>query len=188
MSDTKTAIVTGSTSGIGLGIAEALAATGMNVMLNGFGDAEEIEATRKDIEDRTGAQVGYHGADMTKPVEIAALAAATEQMFGQVDVIVPNAGIQVVSPVEDFPPEKFEMLMAINLHSVFYLTRAVFGGMKARKWGRVINIASAHGLVASPFKSAYVAAKHGVVGLPRPSRWKARNTASPRTRSARVTC
>ena len=165
MSDTKTAIVTGSTSGIGLGIAQALAGAGMNVMLNGFGDAEEIEATRKDIEDRTGAQVGYHGADMTKPDQIAALAAATEQMFGQVDVIVPNAGIQVVSPVEDFPPEKFEMLMAINLHSVFYLTRAVFGGMKARKWGRMINIASAHGLVASPFKSAYVAAKHGVVGF-----------------------
>ena len=165
MAEQKTAIVTGSTSGIGLGIAEALASAGMNVMLNGFGDADEIEATRADLAERTGANVGYHGADMSKPDEIEGLATATRAAFGQIDVIVPNAGIQVVSPVEDFPPEKWDLLMAINLHSVFHLTRLVFAGMKERNWGRIINIASAHGLVASPFKSAYVAAKHGVVGF-----------------------
>ena len=161
----RTAIVTGSTSGIGLGIAEALAASGMNVMLNGFGDAAEIEATRAGLAARTGAGIGYHGADMSKPDEIAALVEATRSQFGQIDVVVPNAGIQVVSPVEDFPPEKWDLLFAINLHSAFHLTRLVFPEMKARKWGRIVGIASAHGLVASPFKSAYVAAKHGMVGF-----------------------
>jgi 3-hydroxybutyrate dehydrogenase len=162
---TRTAIVTGSTSGIGLGIAEALAGSGMNVMLNGFGDAAEIEATRVGIAERTGAEVGYHGADMSKPAEIEALVDATRSQFGAIDVIVPNAGIQVVSPVEDFPPEKWDLLFAINLHSAFHLTRLTFKEMKERGWGRIVGVASAHGLVASPFKSAYVAAKHGMVGF-----------------------
>ncbi len=165
MSETKTAIVTGSTSGIGLGIAEAFAAAGMNVMLNGFGDPVEIEKTRGDLAQRTGASVGFHGADMSDPSAIEALVEYTREQFGQVDIIVPNAGIQVVSPVEDFPIEKWELIFKINLFSAFHLTRLVFPEMKARKWGRIINIASAHGLVASPFKSAYVAAKHGMIGF-----------------------
>ncbi|MEO1000952.1 MAG: 3-hydroxybutyrate dehydrogenase [Pseudomonadota bacterium] len=162
---TKTAIVTGSTSGIGLGIAEALAGAGMNVMLNGFGDAGEIEATRARIAEETGSGVAYNGADMSVPEEIEGLVTATREAFGQVDIVVPNAGIQVVSPVEDFPVEKWDLLFKINLFSAFHLTRLTFPEMKARKWGRVINLASAHGLVASPFKSAYVAAKHGMVGF-----------------------
>jgi 3-hydroxybutyrate dehydrogenase len=161
----KSAIVTGSTSGIGLGVADAFAAQGARVMLNGFGPADDIERVRADLAVRHGVDVLYNGADMSKPAEIAALAAAAKDAFGQVDIIVNNAGIQHVSPIEDFPPEKWDAVIAINLSSAFHLTRAVFADMKARKWGRIVNIASAHGLVASPFKSAYVAAKHGVLGL-----------------------
>jgi 3-hydroxybutyrate dehydrogenase len=161
----KTAIVTGSTSGIGLGMAEAFCKAGMSVMLNGFGDAAEIEATRSRLARENNVEVGFHGADMTKPDEIGALFKAAEAQFGQVDVIVNNAGIQHVAAVEEFPPEKWDAIIAINLSSAFHLTRHAIPGMKARGWGRVINLASAHGLVASPFKSAYVAAKHGVVGF-----------------------
>ena len=161
----KNAIITGSTSGIGLGIAEAMAAAGMNIMLNGFGDAAEIEAMRSDLATRHGVKVGYHGADMTKPDEIADLVSATVAAFGTIDVLVNNAGIQTVAPIEEFPVEKWDAILAINLSSAFHTTRLALSGMKERKWGRIINIASAHGLVASPFKSAYVAAKHGIVGL-----------------------
>lgn len=165
MTKGRTAIVTGSTSGIGLGIAEAFAAAGMNIMLNGFGDAAEIEAIRARLADRHGVHVSYHGADMTKPAEIAALVAQAEEDFGQVDVVVNNAGIQFVGPVEEFPIEKWDAILAINLSSAFHTTRLTLAGMKQRKWGRIINLASAHALVASPFKSAYVAAKHGMLGL-----------------------
>ncbi|MEO0402498.1 MAG: 3-hydroxybutyrate dehydrogenase [Pseudomonadota bacterium] len=162
---TRTAIITGSTSGIGLGIAEAFAAQGMNIMLNGFGDADEIEATRAALDAKAEGTVVYHGADMTKPAEIADLVAQTEAKFGAVDILVNNAGIQFVGPVEDFPIEKWDAIIAINMSSAFHTIRAALPGMKERKWGRIINIASAHGLVASPFKSAYVTAKHGVIGL-----------------------
>ncbi|WP_299294463.1 3-hydroxybutyrate dehydrogenase [uncultured Tateyamaria sp.] len=162
---TRTAIITGSTSGIGLGIAEAFAAQGMNIMLNGFGDADEIEATRAALDAVSDGTVAYHGADMTKPEEIEDLIRTTETMFGAVDVLVNNAGIQHVSPVEDFPLAKWDAIIAINMSSAFHTIRAALPGMKARKWGRIINVASAHGLVASPFKSAYVTAKHGIVGL-----------------------
>ena len=165
MSERKSAIVTGSTSGIGLGIAEAFAKAGMNVMLNGFGDAGEIEATRARLAETCGVAVGYHGADMTKPEEIGDLVARAGAEFGQVDVVVNNAGIQNVAPVEEFPVEKWDAILAINLSSAFHTIRHALPGMKARKWGRIINLASAHGLVASPFKSAYVAAKHGMLGL-----------------------
>jgi 3-hydroxybutyrate dehydrogenase len=159
------AIVTGSTSGIGLGIATAFAADGLNVMLNGFGDQDEIERTRAALEDKHGVKVLYNGADMTKPAEIRGLAAAAADAFGRVDVLVNNAGIQHVAPVEEFPEAKWDAIVAINLSAAFHATKAVFAGMKSRKFGRIINVASAHGLVASPFKSAYVAAKHGVVGF-----------------------
>lgn len=165
MTKGKNAIITGSTSGIGLGIAEAMAGAGMNIMLNGFGDAAEIEASRADIENRHGVKVAYHGADVTKPDEIADLMSMAESETGPVDVIVNNAGIQTVAPVEEFPLEKWDAILAVNLTSAFYTTRLAVPGMKQRKWGRIINIASAHGLVASPFKSAYVSAKHGMVGL-----------------------
>ncbi len=165
MNKNKSAIITGSTSGIGLGMAQAFAAEGMDVMLNGFGGADEIEAIRKKLSDEHGVTVAYNGADMSKPAEIAGLFKAAEAAFGAVDVIVNNAGIQFVAPIEDFPPEKWDAIIAINLSSAFHLTRAAIPGMKQRGWGRVINLCSAHGLVASPFKSAYVAAKHGVVGL-----------------------
>ena len=165
MANRRNAIITGSTSGIGLGIGEAFAQAGMNVMLNGFGDPDEIEATRQDLESRTGITVAYHDADMTKPDEIAALMATAAEQFGGVDIVVNNAGIQNVSPIEEFPVEKWDAILAIGLTSAFHTTRLAMPGMKARQWGRSINIASAHGLVASPFKSAYVAAKHGLVGL-----------------------
>jgi 3-hydroxybutyrate dehydrogenase len=161
----KSAIVTGSTSGIGLGMAEAFAKARMNVMLNGFGSPGEIEAIRNRLSAEHGIQVGFHGADMTKPDEIGALFTTAQEMFGTVDVVVNNAGIQHVAPIEDFPPEKWDAIIAINLSSAFHLIRHAIPGMKLRKWGRVINLCSAHGLVASPFKSAYVAAKHGIVGL-----------------------
>ncbi len=165
MSKPLNAVITGSTSGIGLGIAEAFAAKGWNVMLNGFGDADEIENIRAGLESKHAVKALYNGADMTKPNEIRALIAEAEAAFGQVDILVNNAGIQFVSPVEDFPEEKWDAIIAINMSSSFHTIKAAFKGMKARGFGRIINIASAHGLIASPFKSAYVTAKHGVVGL-----------------------
>ena len=161
----KSAIVTGSTSGIGLGIARAFAGAGMPVMLNGFGDAAEIERTRADLEKTFGVKVAYSAADMTNPAEIAAMVAEATKVFGKVDVLVNSAGIQHVEAVETFPIAKWDAIIAINLSAAFHAIRAVVPGMKARKWGRIINVASAHALVASPFKSAYVAAKHGILGL-----------------------
>ncbi len=161
----QSALVTGSTSGIGLGIATALAEVGANVMLNGFGDAAEIERTRAALAERCGVQVLYSGADMSKPEQVTAMVHEAEQQFGRLDVLVNNAGIQFVSAVDQFPDAKWEQILSINLSSNFYAIKAALPGMKARNVGRIVNIASAHGLVASPFKSAYVAAKHGVVGL-----------------------
>lgn len=160
----RTVVVTGSTSGIGLGIAKAFAAEGANLVINGFGPADEIEANRKTLEAHGGKAI-YHGADMTKPNEISDLIATAEKTFGGVDVLVNNAGIQHVSPVEDFPIDKWDQIIAINLTSSFHTIRAAVPGMKDRKAGRIINVASAHALVASPYKSAYVAAKHGIMGL-----------------------
>ena len=165
MTRAKAAVITGSTSGIGLGIARALARSGVGVMLNGFGDAREIEELRGDLERTCGVRVLYSPADMSKPPEIAEMIQTAEQAFGGVDVLVNNAGIQHVSPVEEFPIEKWDQIIAINLSSAFHAIRAVVPGMKARKWGRIISTASAHSLVASPFKSAYVTAKHGIAGL-----------------------
>ncbi len=161
----RSAVVTGSTSGIGLDIARALAGAGANVMLNGFGDPDEIEAIRAGLEENSTAKVAYCGSDMSKPDEVGALIRDTETAFGAVDILVNNAGIQHVEAVDAFPPDKWEAILAINLSSNFYTINAALPGMKARQFGRIINIASAHGLVASPFKAAYVAAKHGVVGL-----------------------
>ena len=161
----QSALVTGSTSGIGLGIANALAEAGANVMLNGFGDAAEIERIRAGLAERCGVQVLYSGADMSRPEQVAAMVREAEQGFGRLDVLVNNAGIQFVSSVDEFPDARWEQILAINLSSNFYAIKAALPGMKARNAGRIINIASAHGLVASPFKSAYVAAKHGVLGL-----------------------
>ena len=161
----KTALVTGSTSGIGLGIALALARCGADVILNGFGDAEEPKTRVRAAGHGSGIRVGYHGADMSKPAEIEALMAYATKEFGGVDVLVNNAGIQHVSLVESFPPEKWDAIIAINLSSAFHTTRLAMPHMRERNWGRVLNIASAHGLVASAAKSAYVAAKHGLVGF-----------------------
>ena len=157
----KTALVTGSTSGIGLGIALAMAKAGANVMLNGFGDVEGPKAQVAAL----GGKVAYHGADMSKPAEIEAMVRACEAEFGALDVLVNNAGIQHVANVEDFPVERWDAIIAINLSSAFHAMRAALPGMKQRNWGRVINMASVHGLVGSAQKSAYVAAKHGIVGL-----------------------
>jgi len=165
MAKAKAAIVTGSTSGIGLAIARTLARGGTNVMLNGFGDAGEIEKTRAEVERQCGVRALYSPADMTKPAEIAEMIRTAEQAFGGIDILVNNAGIQHVAPVEEFPIEKWDQILAINLSSAFHTIRAALPGMKARKWGRIINTASAHSLVASPFKSAYVTAKHGLAGL-----------------------
>ena len=162
---TKNAVVTGSTSGIGLGIARALAAEGANVMLNGFGDAVAIESLRAGIEAEHKVRCLHSPADMSKADEIAAMMAEAEAQFGTVDILVNNAGIQRVSPIEDFPIEAWDAILAINLSSAFHTIRAAVPGMKRRRWGRIINTASAHSLVASPFKAAYVAAKHGIVGL-----------------------
>jgi 3-hydroxybutyrate dehydrogenase len=159
------AIVTGSTSGIGHAMAQALAREGVNVMLNGLGDPARIEADRAALEQETGARVLYHGADMTRPAEIADLVATAHREFGRLDILFNNAGVQHVSPVEDFPPEKWDQIIAINLTSAFHSTRAAIPLMKAQGRGRIVNLASVHGLVASPFKSAYVAAKHGLVGF-----------------------
>jgi 3-hydroxybutyrate dehydrogenase len=161
----KAAVVTGSTSGIGLAIARALAGAGANVVLNGFGDAAEIEKTRAGIEKEFKVKALYDGADMTKPAEIAAMVKTAEKAFGAVDILVPNAGIQHVSPIEEFPIEKWDAIIAINLSSAFHAIRAAVPGMKAKKWGRIVCTASAHSLVASPFKAAYVTAKHGLAGL-----------------------
>ena len=157
----KTAIVTGSTSGIGLGIAKALAAQGANIVLNGFGDVDGPKAEIAAL----GAQVGYHGADMSKPTEIEAMVQYATTTFGGVDILVNNAGIQHVARVENFPVEKWDAIIAINMSSAFHATRLALPGMQAKNWGRIINVASVHGLVGSAEKSAYVAAKHGVVGL-----------------------
>jgi 3-hydroxybutyrate dehydrogenase len=161
----KSAIVTGSTSGIGKGIAEALASSGVNVMLNGFGDAAEIERQRAALASSTRVEVAYHPADMSKPADIRDMVAAAQKTFGGVDILVNNAGIQHVAPVEQFPEDRWDAILAINLSSAFHATKAALPGMRARKWGRIINIASAHGLVASAEKSAYVSAKHGIIGL-----------------------
>jgi 3-hydroxybutyrate dehydrogenase len=161
----KSAVVTGSTSGIGLGIAKALAGAGVNVTINGFGDKAAIEAERAGLEKSFGVKAAYSAADMSKPAEIAEMVKTAEKTFGSVDILVSNAGIQHVAPVEEFPIEKWDQIIAINLSAAFHAIRAAIPGMKARKWGRIINTASAHSLVASPFKSAYVTAKHGITGL-----------------------
>jgi 3-hydroxybutyrate dehydrogenase len=161
----KSAIVTGSTSGIGLAIAEGLAARGVNVMINGFGDAGAIEAMRSRLEREHGVKVVYSNADMMYPLQVHSMVAQASQLLGSVDIVVNNAGIQHVAPVHEFPLDKWDAIIAINLSSAFHAIRSALPGMLGRRWGRVINIASAHGLVASPFKSAYIAAKHGLVGL-----------------------
>lgn len=157
----KTALVTGSTSGIGLGIAQVLAEAGADLLLNGFGDAQAaIDAVAA-----SGGKMLHHPADMSDPQQIEAMIVYAEQEFGAIDILVNNAGIQHVSPVEDFAPERWDAIIAINLSSAFHTTRLALPGMRRRNWGRIINIASAHGLAASPGKSAYVAAKHGLIGL-----------------------
>ncbi len=161
----KTAVVTGSTSGIGLAIARKMAGAGANIVINGFGAAADIETERSKIESEFKVKCVYSPADMTKPAEIAGMVALGEKTFGSVDVLVNNAGIQFVSPIEEFPIEKWDAIIAINLSSAFHGIRAAVPGMKKRKWGRIINTASAHSLVASPFKAAYVSAKHGIAGL-----------------------
>jgi 3-hydroxybutyrate dehydrogenase len=161
----KAAVVTGSTSGIGLAIARALAQAGASVALNGFGDAAEIEKLRAGIEKDCKVKAIYAAADMTKPGEIAAMIKTAAQQLGSVDILVANAGIQHVAPIEEFPVEKWDAIIAINLSSAFHAIRAAVPGMKAKKWGRIVCTASAHSLVASPFKAAYITAKHGLAGL-----------------------
>jgi 3-hydroxybutyrate dehydrogenase len=161
----KSVVVTGSTSGIGLGIARSFATEGASIMLNGLGDAAEIEELRAGIEADFRVQAVYSPADMTRPAEIADMIAQASRELGSVDVLVNNAGIQYVAPVDEFPPEKWDQIIAVNLTAAFHTTRAAVPMMKANRWGRIINIASAHGRIASPFKSAYIAAKHGLVGL-----------------------
>ena len=161
----RNALITGSTSGIGLGYARALAAEGVNICINGFGEDAAIETERAGIEKDFGVRCIYNGADMTKPAEIAAMVADAQERLGSVDILINNAGIQFVSPVEDFPLEKWDQIIAINMSSAFHTIRAAVPGMKQQKWGRIINTASAHSLVASPYKAAYVTAKHGVTGL-----------------------
>jgi 3-hydroxybutyrate dehydrogenase len=161
----KVAVVTGSTSGIGLAIARALARENADVVLNGFGDKGAIEALRKEMAGQFGVRVTYDGADMSKPAEVTRMVESATRELGRVDILVNNAGIQHTARVEDFPPEKWEAIIAINLSAAFYATRAALPQMKQRNWGRIINISSAHGLVASVHKAAYVAAKHGLLGL-----------------------
>ena len=161
----KTALVTGSTSGIGLEIARKLAEGGANLVLNGFGDASAIEALRAGIAQQCGVTVAYDGADMTKPEQIEAMMNKAIARFGSVDLLVNNAGIQHVAPIDEFPPDKWNAIIAINLSSTFHTTRVALPAMKKKRWGRIVNIASAHALVASPFKAPYVAAKHGLAGF-----------------------
>ena len=161
----KNAVVTGSTSGIGLGIAEAFAKEGINLVLNGFGNAAEIEKIRAGLASKFGVKVLYDGADMSKPGDIEAMMKKALSELGGVDILVNNAGIQVVAPVEEFPVAKWDAIIAINLSSAFHTTRLAVPYMKSKKWGRIINVAPAHALVASPFKSAYVASKHGIMGF-----------------------
>jgi 3-hydroxybutyrate dehydrogenase len=161
----KTAIVTGSTSGIGLGIARSLGAAGANLMLNGFGDAAQIEALRAGLAKEFGVKVGFSGADISKPEQIRAMVEQATKQLGSVDILVNNAGIQHTAPVDEFPEDRWDAVISINLSSNFHAIKAVLPQMKARNWGRIVNIASVHGLVASKEKSAYVAAKHGVIGL-----------------------
>jgi 3-hydroxybutyrate dehydrogenase len=161
----QAAVVTGSTSGIGLGIAGALAAAGADVMLNGFGDADLVAGIRDDLAARHGVRVLHSAADMTRPGEVAAMVADAEAAFGRLDILVNNAGIQFVAPIAEFPEDQWDRIIAINLSASFHATKAALPGMQARGAGRIVNIASVHGLVASPFKGAYVAAKHGVIGL-----------------------
>ncbi len=161
----KVAVVTGSTSGIGLGIANALAAEGVSIMLNGFGDKAAIDKLKRDLAAKYDVKTAYSAADMSKPAEIREMIAAAASQLGSVDILVNNAGIQHVAPVESFPEEKWDAIIAINLSAAFHATKAALPLMKQRKWGRIINIASTHGLVASAEKAAYVAAKHGIVGF-----------------------
>jgi len=161
----KTALVTGSTSGIGLGIARRLAAEGANIVLNGFGSPVEIQRLQDELKSKSKTAVAYDPADMTKPAEIVAMVKKAIAEFGAVDVLVNNAGIQHVAPVDEFPPEKWDAIIAINLSASFHTTRAALPAMKKKGWGRIVNIASAHALVASPFKAAYVSAKHGLAGF-----------------------
>jgi 3-hydroxybutyrate dehydrogenase len=161
----KTAIITGSTSGIGLGIAEALAAAGANIILNGFGDAAEIETLRARMAAKHGVAVRYDSADMSDAAQIEVMMNRAVKDFGAVDILVNNAGIQYVAPIDEFPAAKWDAILAINLTAAFHTIRHALPGMKQKKWGRIIQVASAHALVASPFKSAYVAAKHGIAGL-----------------------
>ena len=161
----KTALVTGSTSGIGLGIAEAFAAQGANIVLNGFGDAAEIERLRAALAGKHGVKVSYDGADMSKGESIERMMKAALAAHGSVDILVNNAGIQHVAPVDEFPVAKWDAILAINLSAAFHTARLALPAMKSKGWGRIINIASAHALVASPYKSAYVAAKHGIAGF-----------------------
>jgi 3-hydroxybutyrate dehydrogenase len=183
----KAAIVTGSTSGIGLGIAKALAEAGADVMLNGFGDATSISRVRDELEMEFGVTVAHSAADMSRPDEIEDMVAAAVGTLGAVDILVNNAGIQHVAPLESFPPAKWDQILSINLSAAFHTMRAVIPSMAARRWGRTVNIASAHGLIASPFKSAYVAAKHGLVGLTRSRRSSSPRPASPATPSVPAT-
>jgi len=176
----KTALVTGSTSGIGLGIAKALAAEGASIMLNGFGDPAEIEGLRSEIAAAHNVKVAFNPADLSKPADVRQLVAATEAELGQLDILVNNAGIQHVAAIEDFPAEKWDAVIAINLSSCFHAISAALPGMRQRGWGRIINIASSHGLVASAQKSAYVAAKHGVIGLTK--------VVALETATTRITC
>jgi 3-hydroxybutyrate dehydrogenase len=161
----KSVVVTGSSSGIGLGIARSFAAEGANIMLNGLGDAAKIEELRAGIEAEFKVKAVYSPADMTRTDEIADMIVQARRELGSVDVLINNAGIQYVAPVDEFPPEKWDQIIAVNLTAAFHTVRAAVPMMKANRWGRIINIASAHGLIASPFKSAYIAAKHGIVGL-----------------------
>ena len=161
----RVALVTGSTSGIGLGVADAFAAQGASIVLNGFGDRMQIEDTRQKLEQSHDVAAFYHGADLSKAAAVGEMMAYAKAEAGRVDILVNNAGIQHVAPVDEFPPEKWDAILAINLSSAFHTIRAALPDMKAKGYGRIINIASAHGLVGSPFKSAYVAAKHGVLGL-----------------------
>ena len=161
----QVAIVTGSTSGIGHALADALAAQGCNIVMNGLGEMNAIERARAEMAETHGVEVLYHGADMTKPTEIADMVRAAKAEFGELDILVNNAGVQHVAPIEDFPDDKWDLIIAINLSSAFHATKAAVPIMKEQGRGRIVNIASAHGLVASPFKAAYVAAKHGILGL-----------------------